>query len=270
MIVTLEGNIGAGKSTFLSILKDAFDGDPSALSGKRVVVLTESVDEWMALKEEGGGDKSIFDMFYADPKKYAFVFQSYVLMSRIKHLLDVERANPDAIIICERGCMVDYEVFARSLRDSGTMTGMEWAVYEAWHHLVTDVFGLTRGRVQGQIYLRAAPSVCLARIGRRARKGEEALALAQIEDLHARHDMWLMHDETPDETPAGLGGVARDEARDAEMGADSGLLHVIDAGADFVADAEARRGVVAGVTAFLRGLAGLSGRRPASPEVTRT
>ena len=69
MIFTVEGNIGSGKTTLISQLKDVkFD--------KPHIVVFEKVDEWSKLKDNEGQD--ILSLFYKDKQKYSYIFQSYV------------------------------------------------------------------------------------------------------------------------------------------------------------------------------------------------
>jgi deoxyadenosine/deoxycytidine kinase len=222
MIVTIEGNIGAGKSTLLSLIRENIP----CIDGKRVVVLTEKVDEWLGLVDPSSG-KSIFDLFYGDPKQYAYVFQTYVLLSRVKNLSEVVRDNADAIVICERGCMTDCVVFAKSMHDGGMLSDIEWMVYQAWHRAICETVPIP---IDGQIYLRATPSICFGRVSHRARQGEDNIAAEYIQDLHDRHDKWLLEGGRPMPT------------------------HVLDADADLVNDKDARGEAIVRLIDFIRDL----------------
>jgi deoxyadenosine/deoxycytidine kinase len=183
MIVTIEGNIGAGKSTFLKMCETMkFDKDH--------VVLYEKVDEWMNIREDDndGNSKSIFDMFYQDKTRYCFLFQSYVLMSRVKSVLETVEANPGKVIICERSFMTDYEVFSKSLKDMGELTPLEWKVYDKWHDLVVEIFKVP---IVGQIYLCADPETCFQRVQERNRQSEDTITMEYLQKLHKFHDLWL-------------------------------------------------------------------------------
>ena len=188
MIITVEGNIGSGKTTFLDLCGSLTFSRPA-------VVLCEKVDEWIALKDPVTG-KSIFEMFYDDKAKNAYLFQTYVLFSRVKHMMETVAANPGSIVLCERGILTDIEVFAKTMRDTGDMSSMDWTAYESWHGLVRQVL-CHDGRmdVRGQIYLRADPETSLARIARRGRVSEDAIDHEYVRILHERHDAWLLAEE---------------------------------------------------------------------------
>lgn len=192
-IIAIEGNIGAGKTTFMRMLEDRLSLDATA----KIVMVYERVDEWMSLRDpESGDDKSLFDMFYADKHKHAFMFQSYVLMSRVADMMRRVRAEAAStqrvIFVCERSFLTDLEVFAKILRDDGEMSAMEFEVYESWHKLVREVFTKSNACVNGQIYLRASPDVCVERIGMRARQGEDQIDGKYIAKLHRRHEQWML------------------------------------------------------------------------------
>ena len=201
MIVFIEGNIGSGKSTFLNLCLQN-----KALFSEMfedVIVLQENVSDWMDENgTHGTHGKSLLDMFYNDKQKYAFPFQSYVLLSRVTSMIDmaVKRDNEKTLILCERSIMTDLEIFAKGLMTSGDMSEHELFVYEKWHALVQKVAGAigvsTIGDSNNTIYLRTSPTVSFARIGHRGRKGEEHITQEYIDELHKRHDTWLMDSTT--------------------------------------------------------------------------
>lgn len=184
MIITVEANIGAGKSTLLGMM------DRLKLN-KPHMVLYENVADWISITD--GSNNSIFDLFYQDKKRYSYVFQSYVLMSRISHILETVKNNPEKIIICERSIMTDFEIFAKTLYDSNCISEMEFNVYMKWHALARDIFNIP---IAGQIYLRTSPEVCMERIRKRARQSEHLIDVEYLRQLHKKHEQWLMSTET--------------------------------------------------------------------------
>ena len=65
-IVSLEGNIGSGKTLLFNNLKENYKNN------KKIIFLKEPVDEWEKIKDENG--KSILKNFYDDQEKFAFPF----------------------------------------------------------------------------------------------------------------------------------------------------------------------------------------------------
>ena len=180
MIFTIEGNIGAGKSSLLKLLQDVH------LDKKHVIVL-EPVDEWMRAKPVDGG-ASIFEMYYEDKHRYGFMFQMFALQTRVKHMADIIANNPDAVIVCERCHLTDYEIFAKMLHEHEIINDAEYFVYKSWYDFMMVT---VKPRVHGVIYLRVAPEVCVERILKRNRQGEENIDITYIQQLHGQHEAWL-------------------------------------------------------------------------------
>jgi deoxyadenosine/deoxycytidine kinase len=183
MLFTVEANIGAGKSTFLRLCNSLRLKYPH-------VVIFEKVGDWTSMTDSSG--KSIFDVFYEDKKRYSYVFQTYVLMSRASHLKETIQNNPGKIIICERSLLTDFEVFAKTLYESGDVSELEWNVYVKWHKIVRDLFDVP---IVGQIYIRTSPENCLERIQTRSRQSENLIDKDYLQKLHKKHEEWLMDPE---------------------------------------------------------------------------
>ena len=64
IIISLEGNIGAGKSTFLEYFEKHLGED------SKWMFLKEPVHIWETIKDNNG--KTVLANFYEDPNKYAF------------------------------------------------------------------------------------------------------------------------------------------------------------------------------------------------------
>lgn len=186
MIITIEGSIGAGKSTMLNLCK-------TLKLDKEHIVVQEDVDSWTSMKDDKGN--SIFDLFYHDKEKYSYVFQTYVLFSRISLLADVITKNPDKIVICERSFMTDYEIFAKALHETGMISDIEWKVYTVWHEMARKLFNKP---IVGQIYLKTDPDKCYERIAKRNRQSEHLIDIEYLRELHKRHEDWLMHESNND------------------------------------------------------------------------
>lgn len=186
MIINVEANIAAGKSTFLSLCKEGL-----TKRGYEVEIVTEQVDDWTSTTDSSG--VSIFDHYYKDKAKFSYVFQTYVLLSRVSTLMAAKKNYPNAIILCERSFMTDYEIFAKSLYESGDMSEIEWNVYNKWHAQVRSIF---LEESSGTIYLRASPDVCMERVKSRSRQSEDLILRGYLENLHKKHEQWLMRQET--------------------------------------------------------------------------
>jgi len=181
LLVTVEGNIGSGKTTLLQDIQHLTFSKPH-------VVVFENVTEWLNKKDSQ--NHSILELFYSDQEKYSYIFQSYVLFSRVSHLLKAIKENPDGIVICERCHLTDLMVFAKSLHELQKLNDMEWSVYQDWHQMIRKMFTL---RMDAVIYNRASADVCLQRICKRSRTGESSIGLDYLSLLNVKHDDWLVH-----------------------------------------------------------------------------
>lgn len=179
-IVSIEGNIGSGKSTFLENLKKHYK------SNEHIVFLREPVDEWEKIKDKNGN--TMLQKFYADQEKYSFAFQMMAYISRLSILRDTikKHEGKDIIIITERSLYTDKYVFAKMLYDQGKIEEVTYQIYLHWF----DEFAKDYP-VSNVIYVNAAPQKCYERIHKRARPGEEIIPLSYLEDCHKYHEEFL-------------------------------------------------------------------------------
>ena len=71
----------------------------------------------------------------------------------------------------------------------GFINDAEWLIYNDWYEfLVTNL----ADKLNGIIYLRTNPNICLDRKNRRARIGEEKIPLNYLQEIHNRHEDWLI------------------------------------------------------------------------------
>ncbi len=99
-IVSIEGNIGGGKTTLLSHMKLALKDN------KNVIFLKEPVDDWETIKDKEGC--TMLQKFYGDQAKYSFPFQMMAFISRLVLLRTAAKENPHAILVTERSLYVSF------------------------------------------------------------------------------------------------------------------------------------------------------------------
>lgn len=186
MIICVEGNIGAGKTSLLKHIEDHV-----TFKAPHIIAL-EPVDDWMNLRA-GNDAKSLFEHYYDDKQRYGFMFQMYALQTRFKHILELQKAHPDAIVLCERSHLTDSMIFANMLYEDGVISPIEHTVYKSWYDFAVQ---LIQPKIGGIIYLRVDPDVCAQRILKRNRMGEDHIDLKYLKTLHAQHEAWLMNGTT--------------------------------------------------------------------------
>ena len=184
--LAVEGNIGAGKSTFLSCLA----GPQGSLELQDIVeIVPEPVEEWQSVTR-GGGEAPInlLERFYEDPAKYAYTFQHYVLLTRMQKDR-LARSSSKPIRVLERSIFSDRMVFVRAMHEAGYLGDLELSVYDSWFSMEIEQ---DRGLLpDGFIYLKARPDTCMQRLKMRNRSEEAGVDREYLENLHEKHESWL-------------------------------------------------------------------------------
>ena len=175
-IISIEGNIGSGKSTILSLLKESFKNDNKT----NIIFLQEPVEEWDKIRDEN--NNTILEKFYDNQKKYSFAFQMMAYISRLSLLKNTIEKNPNAIIITERCLNTDRYVFAKMLYDDGKLEDVEYKIYLNWFNHFNDF-----QRIQKVIYLNTDPDICFCRMLKRNRTGELNITLDYLNNCHKYH-----------------------------------------------------------------------------------
>ena len=184
LLVSIDGNIGSGKSTTWDMLKDAYKGRDD------VYFVEEPVDSWHDIKDSEG--VPILTNFYKDHKTYAFRFQMMAYISRLALLRKTVRENSSRcrIIITERSVDTDRNIFAKMLYDSGDIAHDEYTIYNMWFdEFIRDL------PVSGLVYIRADPETCMERIMKRGREGE-TIPLKYVQQCHNYHEAWINGEQT--------------------------------------------------------------------------
>ena len=196
IVLSVEGNIGAGKSTFLRIMENHFGEE-------NIEFIPEPVHLWTNCN-----GKNMLEAFYSDTKRYAYMFQSFAFVTRM-----IEQSKPQKklIRILERSGLSDH-CFAENCHENGIMDDIEYTAYELWYnHLVANM----PGSPDGIVYLRTTPKVCHGRMNKRNRHEETGVPLSYLEQLHKRHDEWLPP-STENDSVLGLPFVTLDGDKDFE------------------------------------------------------
>lgn len=181
MLISIEGNIGTGKSTLVEILKSKFNNNPM------VKFLQEPVEQWLELTDTDG--TNILDKFYKDKKRWSYSFQMSAFITRIK---DIIKSDPsEYLVIAERSIVTDRKVFAKLLMESKDISEIEWKLYNQWYSWLKNNFKAKPDKI---IYLRADPDVSYSRIQKRNRKEEENIKIEYIKGVHHKHEEWLTDD----------------------------------------------------------------------------
>jgi len=179
IIISIEGNIGTGKTTLLEQLEAYFKYQPDIKIG----FVPEPVDIWNSVTDTNG--VTILEKYYENQLKYAFPFQMMAYISRLSLMRHVIQQDFD-IILMERSMFTDREVFAKMLYEDKKIEEIEYNIYKKWFdEFVGDFPNIWH------VYIQADPTVSASRVVKRARLGEN-IPLSYLEQCHAYHENWLL------------------------------------------------------------------------------
>lgn len=172
----VEGNIGAGKSTFLRLIQAHI---------RAVSIVFEPVAAW----QQATQGESILANFYKDPQRWAYAMETASMTTRAQEHMKVQSHN-NYFQIMERSIYSGRYVFAQNGFDSGFLTAIEWQIYTEWFTFLTQ--GVCRPP-QGFIYLRVNPERAFERIQKRQRSAESPISLEYIKQIDACHEKFLVN-----------------------------------------------------------------------------
>jgi deoxyadenosine/deoxycytidine kinase len=187
-LISIEGDIGAGKTTLIEKLKK---------ENSTWHFIDEPVHTWTTIKNKDG--TNILELFYQDKERYSYTFQNCALLSRamnIKQTIDdwmkecetKPELKEHNVFVTERCLETDYYVFAQMVYDSNYMNDVEWTLYKMWYNYEKS----RNYQTSKIIYVNTPPDICLERIKKRGRKGEEEIPLSYLENLDIYQTRWLL------------------------------------------------------------------------------
>jgi deoxyadenosine/deoxycytidine kinase len=160
MRISIEGNIGAGKSTALTALQEAFP---------KVSCYPEPVEEW--------GD--LLDLYYADKKTWALPFSLKVLLS-----FRTQRSKKTPSCFVERSPLSCKHVFTQMLLNDGIMNSRQWEIFGEFHEIIgwkPDVI----------VYIDTPPALCHTRATARGRACERAIDIQFLKRVEFYYETML-------------------------------------------------------------------------------
>lgn len=170
MLIVLAGTIGAGKSSLAAAL------------GKHLgtEVFYEAVD-----------NNPVLDLYYQDPKKYAFLLQIYFLNKRFASIKKAYQADNN---ILDRSIFED-ELFLTLNYQNGNVTKTELDIYkELLANMLEELEGMPKKRPDLLIYIDVSFEKMLERISQRGRHYEQIQdnpdLYAYYQQVHSAYPSW--------------------------------------------------------------------------------
>jgi deoxyadenosine/deoxycytidine kinase/ribonuclease HI len=176
-IISVEGNIGSGKSTLVEGLKQKYKAQ------EHICFLQEPVDEWSCVRDNDG--KTILEKYYGNQERYAFSFQMMAYISRLAQLKNAIKKGYQ-VIITERCVYTDKMVFAQMLYDDKKIEDVEYQIYMKWFSEFLDDIPEFH-----YVYVKTSPNVAHTRVNKRSRTGECNIPLSYLQKCHDYHERWM-------------------------------------------------------------------------------
>lgn len=177
MIITIEGNIGAGKSVFAESLCELLQ-----CQGFKTIHFKEPVEEWINLNGE-----NLLKLFYDDSQRWAFTFQVNALVNiRRMETAAIRYSQENYIVVMERSSFSVEQIFCEYL-SKHVFHPVEDSIFETIKSSVPQ--SLEKYEHHWIIYLKTDPDTCMKRIFTRARTEEIGkIDLKYIQELHIIHE----------------------------------------------------------------------------------
>jgi len=172
----VEGNIGAGKSTFLTLIEKHLP---------QFTVALEPLNNWQ--KQVYG--QSLLANFYEDTRRWAYTLETLTMICRVREHL-AEQKNNDPYRLMERSIYSGHYCFAKNGFQNGFLTPLEWEIYSAWFATLIPGKCLPP---RGFIYLQVTPEVSYERIKKRNRLAEKNISLKYLKQIYECHENFLIH-----------------------------------------------------------------------------
>jgi deoxyadenosine/deoxycytidine kinase len=125
------------------------------------------------------------DSFYENMPRWSFHLQIYFLSERFK--AQAEIGNSTTPFIQDRTIYEDAEIFARTLHEQGSMTGVDYTNYTSLFHVLVSFLR----KPDLILYLKGSPPVLMERIARRGRASEQSIGIDYIARLNHAYDDWM-------------------------------------------------------------------------------
>ena len=157
-IITIDGNIGAGKTTILNYIH----------ANHNIYVDLEPIDKW----------KPFLDDIYINKRKF-FNFQIRVWLDRSW----IQEKDNNSTIVMERSPYFIRHTFNEYMAENHNVNPQESNILNELYDK-TDIIW----KSNYYIYIRSSPSKCLERIIKRGRENEMNIDLDYLTDIHNLHE----------------------------------------------------------------------------------
>ena len=163
--IVISGNIGVGKTTLSEKISKKFNWE---------------------LQLEEVKDNPYLDDFYKSMKDWSFHLQIFFLNSRFNQIQKISESNN--VVIQDRSIYEDYEVFTKTLYDSGVLMEREFNNYKRLYNTILKYIN----EPDLLIYLRNLNiDKIISNINKRSRKFEKSIDKEYLKKLNIYYENWI-------------------------------------------------------------------------------
>jgi len=177
-IISIEGNIGVGKTTFVNIIKNRI------LNSE---IVKEPVELWKSITNEK--DENILQIFYNDTKRWGYTFQNLACITRMMCIEDHIKNTTCKYLFLDRSLNTDKYIFEKMLYASGDISEIEHKLYNLWYDFYLKYVRELKNNLI--IYLKCDTNVAYERIKKRGRSEEKDIPFEYLDQVTKYHDEWL-------------------------------------------------------------------------------
>ncbi|KAL1494974.1 hypothetical protein ABEB36_010472 [Hypothenemus hampei] len=175
--VSIEGNIGAGKSTLIKYFQ-GMDG---------LETYAEPLEWWRNVDGH-----NLLELLYSDIHEWLKVFQSYVQFTRLKIQTTPPKDCNTRVQMFERSIQNNRFCFMEQAFANGYLHSADYTVLDQWYKWLRTNVDISLDLI---VYLRSSPAVVYERMKARGRPEESGVSLEYLQQLHDSHEQWLMTDD---------------------------------------------------------------------------
>lgn len=191
-IYSIEGNIGAGKTTFINILRDNFPD---------MEIIEEPVEHWQNLS-----GNNLLEAFYTNPIRWGFSFEFYSMFSKTKALIN-KADSAKSIIITERSILSD-KIFIEVSKELGKLDKAEYRMLINTYKFFSNYI---YPKLTGIIYINTPVDECFDRIRKRDRVEEFSIEKSYLELINEKMNQLFYLENIPIFKIGGLYDPNKDE-----------------------------------------------------------
>ncbi|CAK1596557.1 unnamed protein product [Parnassius mnemosyne] len=171
--VSIEGNIGSGKSTCIKYFDKYHNVEKHA----------EPIQEWRNVSGH-----NLLGLLYSDMNEWSFAFQHYVHLSRLK-IQTSPPSNPDITVkMFERSVQNSRHCFVENAKKQNFLQDSEYEVLAKWFDYTEKTLDISLDLI---VYLRTTPQVVWERMMKRGRAEESEVPLDYLQQVHDSYENWL-------------------------------------------------------------------------------